>query len=1014
MVRETVEEGLQQLIPIGFGKRNKEDRPAVYTATATLPPLQKFSMGCPDVAPDHEPEWILEPHEGRQQSAPMVPARPVNSRRDDPNGDSDDSSSDDVGRGRRKKGGRADSNSDSDRHRRARKSRRRRQKRRSSGLKNAPVTFQRALDIILSRVKWQYALVYLDDVIIYSHTVSEHFDHVRTILSSLRSAGITLRLDKCQFFSGTVDYLGHVIRPGKLQVSTRTRDAIRAAKSPTNQTELRSFLGLCNVFRRFVKSFARIAAPLNSKLEKNKPFNFETLTDTEHEAFEKLRQRLIRPPILAISRQDMPYVLDTDACDIQVGCVLLQKQPDGDLLPIGDWSRSLNKAERSYSTTERECLAVVWAILHLRPYLEGARFTLRTNHHALRWILNLADASGRLARWRLRLMEYDFDMTDGEDTTPLDEEVPCLLLADRAEENDDLVADITVDGEVKTDAVLDWHDGQNPIGCPEVMAIVEEETNVRPVTLEELIQEQAEDEYCKSVRKDVGNGITLFDINRYGVLIRHSPLDGALQKVVPRSLVPCVLYLSHYPRLEGHPGGTRMYNTLRRDFYWPQMANDVYQTARDCRSCAAMRRTQNRSQKRLKLFPAAKPLEFVAMDIVGPFPKSVTGHEYILVITDRFTKLCREVPLRPTTAPVVARTFLENWAYPYGIPNYLLTDNGPQFVSKFFEEICRALGTKHVTTTAYHPQANGQAERFNKTLVQRLRHYVADHQSNWHAYVQPLTYGYNLQVHRSTGTTPFDLALTRVPPNVVLDEPSSATDPATPTQPTPGQMKRYTLRLLKATLQSARNRLTNAQQRYKADFDKSVRATPTFAADEEVFLDLPTTTPTGGVLEEQERTSRKLLPKTTGPYKVISATDSTVTINVDGIHDTVSIDRVTRAPARIQPVPVTTERARTVTFDPDGPFAEEPVTDTTSPPAGNNHRAELSQPDSANSNSTQPDSIGIVERILDHGLADDPPHGLVYRVRWYGCSAAEDSWEPPKNLPQHFISRYWKRKSRTA
>ncbi|CAN8074208.1 unnamed protein product [Agarophyton chilense] len=140
-----------------------------------------------------------------------------------------------------------------------------------------------------------------------------------------------------------------------------------------------------------------------------------------------------------------------------------------------------------------------------------------------------------------------------------------------------------------------------------------------------------------------------------------------------------------------------------------------------------------------------------------------------------------------------------------------------------------------------------------------------------------------------------------------------------------------------------------------------------------------------------------------GPFPKSVTGHDTVTIDVDEIHDTVSIDRVSRVPVRTEPAPVTTERARTVTFDTDDPFAEEAVTDTTSSSAGNNHRTEPSQPDSANT--TQPDSIGIVEQMLDHGLADDPPQGLVYRVRWYGCNAAEDSWEAPNNLPQHFISQ---------
>jgi len=278
------------------------------------------------------------------------------------------------------------------------------------GLKNAPATFQRVMDVILSSVRWQFALVYLDDIFVFSTTVEDHFDHVRTVLGLLKDAGVTLRLDKCHFFSEAVDYLGHVVRPGRLAVSSKTCDAVRCFKPLRSTTDVRSFLGLCNVFRRFVPNFARVSAPLNDKLRKGEPARFAGLTDEETTAFDRLKDLLTSPPILALPRADGHFTLDTDACDRQVGCVLLQAQPDDQMRPVGYWSRTLTAPERNYSTTERECLAVVWAVLLLRPYLDGVRFTVRTDHSALRWILNLNDTTARLTRWRLRLMEFEFEV----------------------------------------------------------------------------------------------------------------------------------------------------------------------------------------------------------------------------------------------------------------------------------------------------------------------------------------------------------------------------------------------------------------------------------------------------------------------------------------------------------------------------------------------------------------------------------------------------------------------------
>ena len=858
------------------------------------------------------------------------------------------------------------------------------------GLKNAPATFQRAVDIVLSRVKWQYALVYLDDVIIYSKTLREHFTHLRTILDLLQEAGVSLKLPKCHFFQASVDYLGHVIRPGKLEVSTRTCDAIKRAKPPTTQTGIRSFIGLCNVFRRFVPNFARIATPLNRKLEKGQPFNFEVLTDPEYAAFEELKRRLVSPPILALPKRDGQYKLDTDACDTQVGSTLLQDQGGGDFHPVGYWSRALTKQEREYTTTEKECLAIVWSILLLRPYLEGQRFTVRTDHDSLKWVLNLADAKGRLARWRLRLSEFDFDVehragvkhqaadalsrmeTTGLDTRPLGDEIPCFTT----------VSDIPGEGLPCRGVTV-----RLP-GIPEVLAVPQEESGLIPVTVSEILQGQREDSYCRAMTSEVGKAGSHFEVNRIGLLCRKAPVDGSLQVVIPQSLRARVLYLSHYPRLQGHPGATRMYETMRRDYYWPHMASDIHQTVTDCRSCARVRGTLRRHQKKLTLFPAAGPLEFVAMDLFGPLPKTAHGNKHILVITDRFTKMCRAIPLRTAQAPQVAQAFLDSWVYPYGVPDTLLTDNGPQFTAKFFESVCGLLGIRHVLTTAYHPQTNGQAERFNRTLGTRLRHYVTEHQRDWDEFVQPLTYAYNMQVHRSTGTTPFDLVLTRHPPGIAVSIPTSAVPPDRHVEPTTAQMKRITMRRLREVLARASEKLTHAQAQYKRQFDKTVSEPPTFLPGEEVFLDRPPDFSATAL--ENEDGHRKLLPKTTGPYRIISADDNTVTIDRNGLKDTVSTDRVTRAPPQVitrltDPSVGTRREPPPVTVDPDSTV---PVTPNTVTPDG----------------APPPEPEYAIDRIVGHG--EDDKGRPLYRVRWYGYPPEDDTWEPAGNIPDNFLRRY--------
>jgi hypothetical protein len=175
-------------------------------------------------------------------------------------------------------------------------------KRMPFGLCNAPATFQRALDMILSKIKWNYALVYLDDVIIYPKSKEEHLRHLDEILSLLKGAGASLKLKKCHFFQPTVDYLGHVIHPGKLAVAEKNIDSIKKAIYPKTRTELRSFLGMCNVYRRFVDKFAKIASPLSDLLKKGQP-EMLVLNKEQQDAFNKLKDALIKPPIFLCLRK---------------------------------------------------------------------------------------------------------------------------------------------------------------------------------------------------------------------------------------------------------------------------------------------------------------------------------------------------------------------------------------------------------------------------------------------------------------------------------------------------------------------------------------------------------------------------------------------------------------------------------------------------------------------------------------------------------------------------------------
>jgi hypothetical protein len=195
---------------------------------------------------------------------------------------------------------------------------------------------------------------------------------------------------------------------------------------------------------------------------------------------------------------------------------------------------------------------------------------------------------------------------------------------------------------------------------------------------------------------------------------------------------------------------------------------DVTRLVNTCHHCIQESTRLKKRKQGVTLFPASEPLEFVAIDLLGPLPKSPRGNQFLMVMCDRFSKLVRTVPLRSINSLAVAQAFCSRWVFVYGMPQKLLSDNGGQFNSKFFQACCIELGIKQVFATAYHPQFNGQVERFNRTILSQLRAYVGEHQNDWDLYHGALTFAYNNQIHTSTNVTPFELVLSRPPPHIAI------------------------------------------------------------------------------------------------------------------------------------------------------------------------------------------------------------------------------------------------------
>jgi hypothetical protein len=608
------------------------------------------------------------------------------------------------------------------------------------GLTNAPSTFQALMNQVFREYLDEFVMVYIDDIIVYSRTESEHWQHVNKVLQRLRDEQLYAKLSKCEFNKSEVPFLGHVVSREGVKVQPHQIDAIQKWNTPRSVREVQSFLGLANYYRRFIKNFSRIAAPLSDVTKSTATFAWARSQD---DAFRRLKSAMQGAPVLRLADPSKPYVVTCDASDVGIGAVLEQEDVDG-LHPIAFASRKLNSAEKNYPVHERELLAIVYALKEWRIYLHGSQFVIRTDHHPLRYLDTQPELSKRQMRWMECLQEYDYHIQyiKGKYNVVAD----ALSRMDDVQKPTLFVGDADTDeGTVKVNAVI----GASTTEL-DVQALGELRADYQRDT-------QIADEYRTPTAHFAksADGL-LYHITKQGNKLLYVP-QGKLRQVL--------MHEAHDAIVSGHLGFNKTYEDLSAKFTWKGMYSDVKQYVRTCDSC---QRNKPRNDLSIGLLqpipPPTRRFEQVTMDFIMSLPKSRSGFDAIFVVVDRLTKVVSFTPTHSDVSAVdTAKLFLRNWYRWFGLPRKIISDRDGRFVSRFWRELFRLLQTRLAMSTSHHPQTDGQTEKTNRTLEEMARHYVNHQQNDWDDSLPFLEHAYNRSINATTGETPFMLAFGQNP-----------------------------------------------------------------------------------------------------------------------------------------------------------------------------------------------------------------------------------------------------------